>query len=124
MTTTLSKSLQNAIVLFVLALISAMIVDYQAHGYPPSPGVLYIAVLTALFAFLTTVGSQAIKDRKEKKEAIERGKELEKLINSSSPDPDPPGNPSQTQPNAQQGAAAISSVPECKRDDWLVGLVI
>jgi len=117
MNTTLKRSLENAIVLFLLSIVSALIVDYQAHGYPPDPGVIYISLLTALWAFLTTMGMQTRKKRKEKKEAEERGKEIEKIINGEissehnspkdvlpSQDPDPPKN--------ERG------------DDWIPGMVI
>jgi hypothetical protein len=89
--------------------------------------VIYSSVIFALLAFLTTMGTQGYKQRKEGKEAIARGKELEKEIeklNNSSADPDPSGNPSQTQPNAQGDAIKSSRTDCCKGEDWLVGMVI
>lgn len=119
MNTTLKRSLENAIVLFLLSIVSALIVDYQMHGYPPSPGVIYISLLTAFFAFLTTMATQANKNRKKAKEKKESTTSSEISSEHNSPSeiihpgvPDPPGE--------LEGSGTTKK----KEDDWLLAMVI
>jgi hypothetical protein len=67
MTTKLKKSTYNAIILFCLSIVSNLIIDYQAHGYPPSVDVLYASLLFALFAFFTTLSTHGYIERKRKR---------------------------------------------------------
>jgi hypothetical protein len=113
MTTKLKKSTHNAIILFCLSIVSNLIIDYQVHGFPPSVNVLYASLLFALFAFLTTMGTQTHKDRKEKKEARKRGIELEKIIESK------------TMETSEPPQKIESYTTDCGReDDWIPVMVI
>jgi len=120
MSSTLTRSTENAIVLFLLSIVSSLIVDYQANGYPPSPEVVYSSLLFALFAFLTTMATQSRKKRKEKKEAIERGKELEKIIESSNEN----NSPTDSEVLELSKKVEDSGKNSDKGDDWLIGCVI
>jgi hypothetical protein len=120
MKTILRKSTENMIVLFLLSVVSALVVDYQAHGFPPAPGVIYSSILFAFFAFLTTMGTQRYKDRKQAKKNPGTTTQSE----SSSAEHSPSEIAPQEQPDPPSGDLKASGPSKDKPEDWLIGLVI
>lgn len=117
------RSLENAIVLFLISLISALLVDYNEHGYPPSPGVVYYALLTAFLTFLTTMGTQRYKTKKAKKEAEALAKkaddQLVEIITDDDRSNKLEGDRPPPPPTNDEGGHNST-----KGEEWLIGCVI
>ena len=67
MNDTVKLALTNAAVLFGIAMVSALLTDFAKTGRLPSIECLYYAFLTALLAFLVTLGHARKRSRARKK---------------------------------------------------------